>query len=203
MGHYDCKECDASPYEMHSPDCSRVRGMPVPACKWTHGCPQPTRCSGRAQCQGFDPLEREAPGIGHNGGPPLLYDALPPATDSHTEANPKAAFGAAKPSLALVPGAAMVEMAGVFELGAKKYGPFNWRITKVEAMTYANAAMRHIMSWIDGEDIDPESGKSHLGHGMASLGIVIDAMHTANLIDNRPPKGATAALIAANVKKAA
>nr|WP_220446020.1 dATP/dGTP diphosphohydrolase domain-containing protein [Novosphingobium umbonatum] len=115
-------------------------------------------------------------------------------------ANPKAAFGAAKPSLALVPGAAMVEMAGVFELGAKKYGPFNWRETKVEAMTYVNATLRHLLSWLDGEDTDPESSKSHLGHAMASLGIVIDAMHTNQLIDNRPTQGATARLIVTNTK---
>lgn len=131
--------------------------------------------------------------IGHNGGPTL-------ALDSNTEANPKAAFGAAKPSLALIPGPAMVEMAGVFELGAVKYGPFNWRKTKVEAMTYANAALRHLMSWLDGEDVDPESGKTHLAHAMASLGIVVDALHTDQLIDNRPTSGATARLIRENTK---
>lgn len=122
------------------------------------------------------------------------------ALDSATEANPKTAFGAAKPSPALIPGAALIEMAGVFGLGARKYGSFNWRTTRVEAMTYANAALRHIYSWIDGETIDPESGCSHLAHAMASLGIVLDAQHTDQLIDNRPTAGATARLVRENTK---
>ena len=134
--------------------------------------------------------------------PPVDSTVVSRALNSADQANPKAAFGSSKPSLALIPGSVLVETAGVFELGAKKYGPFNWRITKVEAMTYANAAMRHIMSWLDGEDTDPESAKSHLGHAVASLGIILDALHTNNLIDNRPPTGATARLIVENTKKA-
>lgn len=114
--------------------------------------------------------------------------------------NPKAIYGRAKPSLGLVPGTFMVETAKVFELGATKYGPFNWRKDPVEAETYMNAALRHLFSWFDGEDWDQESGASHLAHAAACLAILIDAEYNSRLIDNRPIPGMTSVLIAENTK---
>jgi len=117
--------------------------------------------------------------------------------------NPKAIYGRAKPSVALVPSGALLEMADVFALGATKYGPFNWRKDPVEAMTYANAALRHLFSWVDGEDIDPESGRSHLAHFACCAAIVLDAMHNGTLIDNRPFAGPAARLIRERTKAVA
>jgi len=114
--------------------------------------------------------------------------------------NPKAIYGRAKPSLGLIPGAAMVEASAVFQLGADKYGRFNWRKDPVEAETYMNAALRHMFSWFDGEDNDPESGASHLAHALACMAILIDAKATGKLIDNRPYPGVTSELIAVNTK---
>lgn len=106
-----------------------------------------------------------------------------------TDANPKQAYGDKKVPLALVPAAAIIGMARAFKEGARKYGPFNWRTKKVEAMTYAHAAMRHLLSFVDGEDIDPESGNEHIDHAMACLAILKDAKATGNIVDNRPEKG--------------
>lgn len=114
--------------------------------------------------------------------------------------NPKAIYGRAKPSLGLVPSAAMVAEAGVYALGAAKYGPFNWRKDAVESMTYVHAALRHLYAWTDGEDIDPESGESHLAHVRACLGILLDAKATDKLIDDRPHAGAASRLIAENTR---
>lgn len=114
--------------------------------------------------------------------------------------NPKAIYGRAKPSLALMPSAAMIEAAGVFELGADKYGPFNWRRNPVESMTYANAALRHIFKWIDGQDFDEESGCLELAHAIACLAIVIDARANGALLDDRPINGVAAQLIALKTK---
>lgn len=114
--------------------------------------------------------------------------------------NPKAVYGRAKPSMGLVPGSAMIEEAAVFQLGATKYGPFNWRKDPVESMTYVHAAMRHLYSWLDGEDTDYESGQSHLAHARACLGIIIDAGCGGTLIDDRPYAGTSAALIAMKTK---
>lgn len=105
-----------------------------------------------------------------------------PASD---DANPKDLLGASKPSMGLIPVGAMESVARVMELGAKKYGPYNWRSKKVKAMVYANAGLRHLFKWIGGESIDEESGQPHLAHCAACMLIVLDAMATGNLIDDR------------------
>lgn len=101
------------------------------------------------------------------------------------DANPKDILGASKPSMGLIPVGAMESVARVMELGAKKYGPYNWRSKKVKAMVYANAGLRHLFKWIGGESIDEESGQPHLAHCAACMLIVLDAMATGNLIDDR------------------
>lgn len=88
------------------------------------------------------------------------------------------------------------------KLGAKKYGSYNWRDNPVLVSVYLNAAMRHIMSYFDGEDLDPESGHLHPAHAMACMGIIIDANVTGNLVDDRPKKGKTAEMILTFTEKA-
>lgn len=106
--------------------------------------------------------------------------------------NPKKAFGSTKPSPAFIPPVAILEEAVVMALGASKYGPFNWNEFPVDASTYYSAAMRHLMSWFTGENIDPESGASHLAHARACLAILIDSQVGGTLIDNRPQNTASA-----------
>lgn len=100
--------------------------------------------------------------------------------------DPKGEAGKLKCPLHLLPPTAMSQTAWVLALGAHKYGPWNWRGSKVEAMTYVGAIMRHLSAWTSGEDLDPESGKSHLAHIAAGCSILMDATHVGNLIDNRP-----------------
>lgn len=116
---------------------------------------------------------------------------LPKIKASLPDANPKTAYGEAKAPLALIPLAALEALAWALKLGADKYGAWNWRDDPVSAMTYLNANMRHVKAFAEGEDLDPESLKSHLGHAMASLAIVLDAQAFGTLLDNRPkPKKA-------------
>ena len=124
----------------------------------------------------------------------ILY-ALNCQTSSLDQTNPKDLEGNKKPQLSLIPGSVLVHLAEAFKEGAKKYGSYNWRTKKVQAMIYLDAALRHISATIDGEDIDPESGKHHLDGALASLAIYIDALETGNLLDNRPTKGVTGELI--------
>lgn len=99
------------------------------------------------------------------------------------EANPKDTLGAAKPQMGLVP---LVEaVARVMELGAKKYGPYNWRSKAVKKMVYVHAALRHLMAWVGGQSKDPESGESHLAHVAACMLIVLDAEAHGKAIDDR------------------
>lgn len=109
--------------------------------------------------------------------------------------NPKDRVGEKKPPLHLIPSAAEIAESLVMALGAKKYGPFNWRGANVKASVYVAAARRHLLQWFDGEDNDAESGTSHLAHARACLGILLDALATGHLVDDRPPKGAASELI--------
>jgi hypothetical protein len=108
--------------------------------------------------------------------------AVPPLPDT----NPKTAFGVQKAPLHLIPPPALLAVAGVMGLGAKKYGPYNWREHAVSASVYQAAAMRHLLAWWSGEDLDPESGQSHLAHAMACCAIVLDAAAVGKLNDDRP-----------------
>jgi hypothetical protein len=116
--------------------------------------------------------------------------------------NPKDLLGAKKVNLHLVPASSIIYQALAMEDGAKKYGPYNWRDNKVVCTIYIDAAMRHLQSFLDGEENASDSGKPHLGHALASIGIIVDAIETGNLVDNRPTPGAAARLIEKWEKKA-
>lgn len=100
--------------------------------------------------------------------------------------NPKTAYGVKKTPLHLIPPSALIAEAEVFGLGARKYGPYNWRENSVSSSVYQAAALRHLLAWWNGESIDPESGQSHLAHARACLGILIDAESHGSLNDDRP-----------------
>jgi hypothetical protein len=99
--------------------------------------------------------------------------------------NPKTALGEAKPKISSTPTIGIREMGKVFELGARKYGRYNWRLHNVSATVYYDAAWRHLSAWFDGENADPESGVSHLAHVMACMTILLDAEAHQTMNDNR------------------
>jgi hypothetical protein len=70
----------------------------------------------------------------------------------------------------------------------EQYGAYNWRRTGVCATTYVAAIMRHLNAWRDGEDLDPESGISHIAHIACSCNILLDAQHCDTLQDDRYKK---------------
>lgn len=120
------------------------------------------------------------------------------------DTNPKDLIGATKPPLTLVPAAGLIHCSLAMKNGADKYGAFNWREKKVQTMIYLDATIRHVLSYVDGEEVAEDSGVHHLGHAMACLAILLDAKETGNLIDNRPSKGIAANLIkekTSNAKK--
>lgn len=117
------------------------------------------------------------------------------------QTNPKDLLGLKKPPISLVPPSAIIHLANAFKEGARKYGPYNWRTKQVQTLIYCDAIMRHLLAYIDGEDIDQESGKHHLDGVLASAAILIDATETGNLIDNRPPKGVAGNLIMKYMEK--
>lgn len=113
-------------------------------------------------------------------------------------ANPKQAYGDKKIPVHLVPPAATMYLGMALKEGARKYGAYNWRENDVESMTYVGAALRHIMQYLDGEDIDPDTGEAkvpHLAAAGACLAILADATEGGNLIDTRPPAGPASRII--------
>lgn len=104
------------------------------------------------------------------------------------DGNPKDAVGIRKVPFSTVPAQIVAEIGlGMLE-GARKYGRHNYRIAGVRGSTYYDAAMRHLTSWYEGEDIDPESGLNHIVKALSSLTVLRDAMNNDKLSDDRPPK---------------
>lgn len=58
-------------------------------------------------------------------------------------------------------------MVKVLEYGAKKYAPFNW-MKGLNRKEILESMQRHLAALIDGEEIDSESGISHMGHVMCN-----------------------------------
>lgn len=109
--------------------------------------------------------------------------------------NPKDLLGMKKAPLALVPPVLEIITAEVMRLGAKKYGPYNWRLNKVRRTVYLEAAKRHIDACLDGENADEETRMPHEASAAACMAIVLDALVTGNLVDDRPIPGAAARVI--------
>ena len=110
--------------------------------------------------------------------------------------NPKDLLGIKKVQLNLVPASSKIYQALAMEDGAEKYGTYNWRSNKVQASIYIAACLRHLEALYDSrEELAEDSQKPHLGHALACIGIIVDALETGNLVDDRPLAGAAAKLI--------
>lgn len=89
-----------------------------------------------------------------------------------------------KPSLGLIPRSALEAEARVLDFGAKKYGRYNWR-AGMDHSRMSDAALRHIFAYLDGEEVDPESGEDHLAHARCCLGFLIEYRKKKLGKDNR------------------
>jgi len=123
-------------------------------------------------------------------GIPVHYEEVPelvgdPAGNDASN-DPKAEIGRTKAPMWLLPPVALRAIAWVHGLGSLKYGPWNWRKTKVCSSTYISAIHRHLAAWHEGQDNDEESGQSHLAHIGACCNILMDAQHHRRLDDDRP-----------------
>ena len=75
--------------------------------------------------------------------------------------------------LELIPPSLLRAVGTILTFGAKKYDDDNWR--KCEKWSrYYGALLRHLNAWWDGEDLDSESGHSHLWHAGCCLAFLIE-----------------------------
>ena len=80
--------------------------------------------------------------------------------------------------------------AAVWEHGAKKYARGNW----LKGMSWTqgvDSLLRHVTAFLNGEDIDPESGLPHVDHIVTSAKIVSNSYHTRPDRDDRETANAT------------
>jgi|TARA_B110000908_G_C10267011_1_gene465197 hypothetical protein len=93
-------------------------------------------------------------------------------------------YDTGKPQLDLIPSDQLNAIAEVLGFGANKYGRNNWRddgATTSWSRTYSSI-QRHLTSWNNNEDLDPESGNTHLAHACTQL--IILMQHIADGHDN-------------------
>lgn len=102
--------------------------------------------------------------------------------------NPKDAVGVKKVPMSTVSAPVLMEMGLAMLEGDRKYGRHNYRVIGVRASVYYDAAMRHLMAWWEGEDIDPDSGISHITKALSCLAVLRDSMINEKFTDDRPPK---------------
>lgn len=99
--------------------------------------------------------------------------------------------GAKAAAFDLLPWDALWALAEVYGRGAEKYERRNWE----KGMSYGlmlAAAHRHLASWANGEDVDPESGQPHLGHAAFHvLGLLAFSLRGDGLDDRNKVWGGT------------
>ena len=124
-------------------------------------------------------------------GNPNITNKLSPYFDNAANvkpSNPKDSVGIKKVPLSTVPCAVLMEVGLAMLEGALKYARHNYRDAGVRGSVYYDAAMRHLMDWFEGTDIDTDSGLSHITKAIASLVVLRDGMINNKWVDDRPPK---------------
>jgi hypothetical protein len=89
-----------------------------------------------------------------------------------------------KPKFHLLPFDLMDGEQRVWEKGAVKYAPNQWR-KGMPTTQAANAAMRHLTAYMMGEDIDPETGESHLDHLICCVRMMENTRRNRPELDDR------------------
>lgn len=79
----------------------------------------------------------------------------------------------------LVPQKSLIPMVRVLEFGARKYSPWNWA-KGLPTVEICESLKRHLDAFLAGEDNDPESGLSHIGH------IQCNALFLSYMMENKP-----------------
>ena len=104
------------------------------------------------------------------------------------DTNPKDAVGTKKVPFSTISWPVVAEVGLAMLEGGRKYGRHNYRIAGVRGSVYFDATLRHLTEWYEGEDVDPDSGLSHITKAIAGLTVLRDSMIRENWVDDRPPK---------------
>lgn len=89
-----------------------------------------------------------------------------------------------KPDLSLLSSLWVTAVGAVLSFGKRKYAAHNWRKGFAISRPLA-ASLRHIFAFLQGEDLDPESGLPHLAHASCSLMFAFELWQTRPDLDDR------------------
>jgi len=78
-------------------------------------------------------------------------------------------FSEGKPGVDQIPPEVLLAYGSIFTYGEKKYARNNW-LQGNEWHEFLGSALRHLLRWEAGEDIDPESKLPHLAHALWNVG---------------------------------
>lgn len=121
---------------------------------------------------------------------PQTYKAEGKMTEKMPEKGSRFNYG--KIRLDLVPPEMIKGIAQVFQKGLDKYEERNWE-KGLDYMGVYASGLRHALAWVDGEDLDKESGLPHVFH--AAVNFLMIATYTQrgmNHLDDRPSKAVVA-----------
>lgn len=90
-----------------------------------------------------------------------------------------------KPPLANLPWKALRKVSRVQAYGHKKYGDFYNYKKGMEVTRQLGCAVRHIADYLDGIDLDKESGESHLAHAACRLLFALENIEEGTIKDDR------------------
>lgn len=99
--------------------------------------------------------------------------------------NPKDLIGVTKLPLHLWPAVATAWGSLALLEGMLKYGKSNYRAVGVRSSVYVDALLRHIYEYVEGNNVDKDSGLHPLGHALACIAIILDAEEHGKLEDDR------------------
>lgn len=85
----------------------------------------------------------------------------------------------------LLPTNPLMDIAKVLTFGARKYNDRNWEKGIAWNRVYG-ALQRHLFAWWNGQDLDPETGLSHLAHAGCCIVFLLEFEKTHRELDNRP-----------------
>jgi hypothetical protein len=85
-----------------------------------------------------------------------------------TEKGSAARYNGGKPDYSLIPMWTLADEARAWAYGETKYNAWNWTKGMLWSIPFA-CAHRHLAAWQAGEDIDKDSGQTHLALAMCNL----------------------------------
>lgn len=116
-----------------------------------------------------------------------IYSEVPTTTTTDNVVEVGVKHDTGKPDLSLLPVEFLNQVAFAMMHGERKYGRHNY----LQGMQWSRiiaACARHLYAFAGGEDLDSESGVSHLGHAGACILMLV--MHVKRNVgeDNREKK---------------